>query len=529
MYTRSHRHQYDVAIIGTGLGSTILGTILSRQGLDVILLERHSHPKFSVGESTTPETSLYLKILALRYDVPELMEISSFNNISRSISQNCGQKLNFGFVFKHKGERYQPGDGFQLGTCMENDSETHLFRQDLDSWMLHTAIHAGCCVYQNTMVEGVDIQDSEVVVRVEHHPDISASFLVDASGHNSLVAKHFGQRQYRHLKTSSRSLFTHMIDVKHFDDLLEQREPRQCSAWSKGTLHHIFPDGWMWVIPFNNYHEARNRLCSVGLMFDARKYSKNIPDGEEFFCDWIAGYPDLKEQFQNARTVREWVITGPIQYSAGCTTGNRWCLLSHAFGFIDPLFSRGLFNTVSTINLLADKILTAFKRGDFTLGHFEPVDKYQQRQLYWNDLLVAGAYICFKHPDLWLWWFRVWGVVSTWGALHALKISQNLEANPADPKTLKQLDCPQCPGAIAPSHPVVNQLLETAFQIVDAFASRTLSLQQTQTQLQALFKSAEKWLPPNFDYLDTQARFGHIDQQEQSLMDFWVSRQVGRW
>ncbi len=528
MYTRARRHHFDVAIIGTGLGSTILALILARQGLDVILIERGSHPRFAIGESSIPETSLYLRILALRYNTPELFNIASFNSINSSINHNFGIKVNFGFVFNKKGSQYRTGDGFQLSAITGEYAETHLFRQDIDAWMLQNAIHNGCCVYQNTLVKGVDISEDEIRVHLEGHPDVTGRYLVDASGHNSLISKMYQLHNPEPLETCSRSIFTHMIDVRYFDDVLPSAESDQCSPWAKGTLHHLFDDGWMWVIPFNNHSDASNRLCSVGLMLDGHKHTELIHDPETFFCQWVEQYPDLKKQFETARAIREWVSTPPIQYSATQSAGKRWCLLSHAYGFVDPLFSRGLFNTVSVVNQLAVRLMIAFKNNDFSESGFSNLNQWQQQTLIWNDRLVAGAYWSFGHPELWKWWFRVWALTSTWGGIHLLQAYQLLEKDPGSIEACRLLDNPSFPGALAPGNKAVNELLASAFKVMKLFRLRKISLKQTEAGLKALFISVGDLLPPNFDYLDEHARFGYLDKTHSAQMEQWIQKYADR-
>ena len=44
----------DLAIIGSGFGGTLLSLIAQRLGFTVALLERGTHPRFAIGESSTP-------------------------------------------------------------------------------------------------------------------------------------------------------------------------------------------------------------------------------------------------------------------------------------------------------------------------------------------------------------------------------------------------------------------------------------------------------------------------------------------
>ena len=68
-------------------------------------------------------------------------------------------------------------------------------------------------------------------------PSIRARYLVDGTGHRSILAERVGLRETpTRLKHHSRTLFTHMVDVPPFDDA---NNPLPIS-YHKGTLHHCF-------------------------------------------------------------------------------------------------------------------------------------------------------------------------------------------------------------------------------------------------------------------------------------------------
>ena len=68
----------DVAIIGSGFGGSLTALILKRLGLKPLLIERARHPRFALGESSTPLADLVLKQLAQTYDLPELLPLCNF-------------------------------------------------------------------------------------------------------------------------------------------------------------------------------------------------------------------------------------------------------------------------------------------------------------------------------------------------------------------------------------------------------------------------------------------------------------------
>ena len=52
--TPSIRIDTDVAVIGSGFGGSLTALALRARGQRVVLIERGRHPRFAIGESSTP-------------------------------------------------------------------------------------------------------------------------------------------------------------------------------------------------------------------------------------------------------------------------------------------------------------------------------------------------------------------------------------------------------------------------------------------------------------------------------------------
>jgi FADH2 O2-dependent halogenase len=406
-----HDDTYDVIILGSGIAGSILGAILARQGAKVMLIDSGVHPRFAVGESLIPHTLNMFRIMAERYDVPELKEFCSYDKAIKHIAPTMGRKLHFGFMMHEDGKEPDPEHTTLLSTNIPDLDASHLFRQDTDSFVFHTAVKYGCVANQGYRVDRVELEDSGVTVCGQDGTRISARYLVDASGFRSPVAEQLGLRAGPDaLKHHARSLFTHMIDVRPTDDVLRMPDSaRPPLPWVMGTTHHVFERGWFWIIPFNNDPQSINPLVSIGLTFDERRYPKrdDLTPEQEFYSH-VKRFPALERIFENAKTVRPWVSTGRFQYSSTKTVGNRWCMMSHAAGFIDPLYSRGLTNTTEVIDAVAWRLLEALKDDDFSEERFEYVDRLQQALIHYNDDLVNCSFVSWSDWELWNAVHRVW-------------------------------------------------------------------------------------------------------------------------
>lgn len=407
----SRRPDVDVIVIGSGLAGSSMAAVLARGGARVQILDAGSHPRFAIGESTIPYTSMLMRLVSERYDVPEIKRLTTFENVHGGIAPTCGIKKNFGFLYHREGEpqRYEECHEFPIPRITH--IENHFFRQDVDAWMLRVAVDHGARVKQQALVSDVDFDEDGVTVHDAQGGSWRARFVVDASGFRSPLATKFDLRETpTRLKHHSRSVFTHMIGVEPYEDTVPKGAHGNPTRWSQGTLHHLFEGGWMWVIPFNNHPRAINPLVSVGLNLDPRVHPPFDGTPEEEFRDFLRRFPDVAKQFENATAVRPWVRTGRLQYSSKRTMGYRWCLTSHAAGFVDALFSRGLSNTFEIVNALGWRLLQALDDDDFSEERFEPVQHLEQSLIDFNDDLVANAYTSFQDFRLWDAWFRVWSL-----------------------------------------------------------------------------------------------------------------------
>lgn len=496
--TETARH--DVIILGAGFAGSVLGSVLSRNGADVLLIDAGTHPKFAIGESMIPYTLLTLRTIANRYDVPEIKVLTSYDTCNDQINNSFGWKRHFGFMHHRVGEEPDPFEATQSNTPGILNKSGHLYRQDTDSWLFGVALKYGCTAQLNCRVTDVDVASDGVVVKSADGREFRGRYLVDASGFRSPLADKLDLRERpSRFKHHSRSIFTHMINVRTTDEVLRHsKAERPRVPWHDGTMHHLFERGWFWVIPFNNNPRSRNPLVSVGVTMDPRRYPKpdaeKLSAGEEFMA-FAERYPAVARQFADASPVREWISTDRLQYSSTASIGDRWCLMSHAAGFLDPLFSRGLSNTAEVINALAWRLLAALRDGDFSEARFKYVERLEQGLLDYNDDLVNSAYVSFDHFPLWNAVFRIWAGGSFLGAFRLQQALSRYQRS-GDDRWFRQLEEAEHTGLWWPDHEEYAGLFEAMVTQCEAVDRGTVTPQRAAGQLNTLVRAADYMLPP---------------------------------
>jgi FADH2 O2-dependent halogenase len=259
----------------------------------------------------------------------------------------------------------------------------------------------------------------------------------------------------------------------------------------------VFDGGWLWVIPFDNHEGALSTLCSVGLTLDERVFPKPDQSPQEEFDAFLARFPQIAEQFTEARAVRPWVGTGRLQYSATRTVGERYCLTAHAAGFIDALYSRGLTNTFEVVISLAWRLIEASRDGDWSTERFAYIDSLQQGLYDVHDDLVYSSFVGFRDYELWNAVSRVWKATSIMPTM-TLERAYRAFLQDRDDQVLRDLEKSETPGLAAPAGRDISQLLTFTRELCQQVEAGTVSSGQAAQDILARVRETEV-LPAPFE------------------------------
>jgi tetracycline 7-halogenase / FADH2 O2-dependent halogenase len=129
---------YDIAVLGSGFAGSLMAMIARRLGHSVVLLERGKHPRFAIGESSTPLSNLLLEDLASRYDLPRLSPLTKWGSWQEHYPNiACGLKR--GFTFYHHRLGYPDGPNpnrlnqlLVAASPHNRIADTHWYRAEFD-------------------------------------------------------------------------------------------------------------------------------------------------------------------------------------------------------------------------------------------------------------------------------------------------------------------------------------------------------------------------------------------------------------
>ena len=340
---------YDVAIIGGGPAGSTAAALLARAGRSVIVFERDKFPRFHIGESLLPFSMKAFTRLGLH---EKFLRAGFMKKFGGEMFGSCSEKGNK-FYFK---------DAFRSQT----DHAYQVTRADFDKLLLDHAAESGAEVYEETPVEQVEFSNEHVTIfwrdarrlprrstaevgsvpnlvrqdsacpSVKDNGEVRARYLIDASGRNSVLGTKFGiKKTYDHLQKLS--MFAHY-------DGVWRAEGRD------GTLTLLIRgiDRWFWVIPLTM------ERTSIGVVLDSETFRRSKLSPEDFLEQALAEQPIIAKRMTNSRRVSEVYVAADFSYRSTKLHGNRWLLAGDAAGFIDPIFSSGVFLAVFSGEQCAD-------------------------------------------------------------------------------------------------------------------------------------------------------------------------------
>src|SRR5688500_8211395 len=102
------REHFQIAVIGSGFAGSLTAMIAHRLGFSTVLIERDRHPRFAIGESSTPLANLLLEELADTYDLPFVRSLSKWGTWQEKFPHiGCGIKRGFTFYQHELGKPFR--------------------------------------------------------------------------------------------------------------------------------------------------------------------------------------------------------------------------------------------------------------------------------------------------------------------------------------------------------------------------------------------------------------------------------------
>lgn len=394
-----NRKRFDFAIVGSGFSGSLLAWILASQGRSVVLIDKATHPRFAIGESSTPTADFLLAHLAQRWNLSNLAPLACWGTWKNQFPNVlCGKKRGFSYYAHQPNQPITPAEITQnsllvAASSQDHWSDTHWVRSSVDTFLAQQATQAGVQLLQQSVITKATFDPTPHIWNIDlsyqtldaRNPDpkpyasIQTTWIIDATGPNGSLATWTRNADNSHwMRTQTGAVFGHFSGVEPFSAAYHTNDP---FCGDDAAQHHILEQGWVWMLRFDH------GVTSVGWVHP----SSNPQRTAEEFWNTIHTYPSLSKLMQSA-TLTEPIKMGSIQRISRCRSnafGPGWIALPVAYGFVDPLHSTGIAHALSGVSRLAE--LLQYNKTDL----YPRLEVYQAdlgAELKWLDTLVAGCY-----------------------------------------------------------------------------------------------------------------------------------------
>ena len=310
-----------VTILGGGPSACMLATLLARAGVGVTIIHKPSQAPLLVGESLVPAIVPMLRQLGVED------EVRSYSTLKPGATFNMSETLDFSFQFD------------QLSGAMPRYAY-NVPRDKFDATLLKAALDAGAKIVETTATVERESSSDRVRLSDETLAAVGSSatqpdFIVDATGRARLLPNllNIGCVEGDRKDTA---LFAH-VDKTHLN--------------YEGHVHTTrLEHGWSWRIPLPG-------RVSVGMVVGSEFLPEYGGTKEERFDNLLTADPALRNVTAGAKRLTPVLEYANYQLVSSRTTGPNWALVGDTAGFVDPVFSSGLFIGMHSAIELAGAIL----------------------------------------------------------------------------------------------------------------------------------------------------------------------------
>lgn len=342
-------------MIGCGPGGSSVSTFLSQAGKKVLTLEKEVFPRFHIGESLLPcnmEIFREMGVLSKLQEAGFLRKLVARFELG---NESVGTSIVFGD-----------------GKFNRDPDAMHVERSRFDHVLLKHARESGADVREGWTVnkftsdaDGVNVEARSPENTVH---SFRGAFLIDSSGRGNVTGNQEGLRivHPRHKKVAI---------FGHFNDLALPPVPQRTE-----TIIVRLENKWFWIIPLTA------EKTSVGLVIDKDELARSEGTPEQVFRHWVEASPAVKKRMNGARLVGSFQTTSDFSYYNRRLIGNRLLRVGDAAGFMDPIFSAGVFLAMWSGKLAAQTVTEALNRGESGGRRFATYEKRVQHGLrfYWR-------------------------------------------------------------------------------------------------------------------------------------------------
>jgi menaquinone-9 beta-reductase len=339
---------YDAIVVGAGPGGSAAATLLGRQGLRVLLLEKGVFPRDKVcGDLISPRSLRVLEQIGCGPAVAAAAQ----NRLEGGLLYVNGERLASARI---PGRDGLPAYGFAIPRLV------------FDEIVFRHAQASGAETREGCAVDGIHVGEDGVTVHARRNRRTvryRGRLVIGADGAHSAVARSLGMEQ-----RDSREI---IVALRAYYDGVGG-DPAQVDLFFD---EQFFP-GYGWI-----FHLGNGR-ANVGLGMVRAVYQRYGINLRERFDRWVDADPHAHARLGRARLDGR-IVGWPLHTfrRSGGNYAERALLVGDAGSFVDPINGEGIHTALETATIAAGVAAEALAAGDCSAGF---LSRYEQR---WREKL----------------------------------------------------------------------------------------------------------------------------------------------
>ncbi len=332
----------DALVIGGGPAGSSAAAVLAANGHDVVVIEREEFPRYHIGESLLPYCYFPLEKIGMI----EKMKASAFVKKYSVQFVNTEGKLSVPFYF------FQQMDH-------EASMTWQVQRADFDRMLLDNARERGAEVRLGIAARELLRNEAGAVTGVSaadrdgQPQEFRAKITIDATGRDAFAVSRNGWK-VRDPYLNKIAIWTYYKGA--------MRDPGIDEGAT--TVAFVPEKGWFWYIPLENDIVSVGVVAEKNYLYSESRDLASIFHREVGRNRWIEGH--LAAGMQTG----EYFVTGEFSYRSRYCAEDGLVLAGDAFGFLDPVFSSGVFLALQSGVLAGEAADAAIRAGDVSAERF---------------------------------------------------------------------------------------------------------------------------------------------------------------
>lgn len=358
------KRNFDCVVIGAGPGGSTAAAIVAEQGHSTLLIERDEMPRFHVGESLMPECYWVFERLGIVHEL-DRVAFTRKNGVQFVSSDDRETQP---FIFS------EFDDGPSALTW-------HVNRDRFDQLLYDTAFNRGATCVDKTRVLDIEIRPKgnhrlKLETAEGKEIDVTAKVIVDSSGQSALIANRLGLKEY-YPDLKKAAIWT------YFENAV-----RNGGSNPEVTciLHTESKEAWFWYIPL------ADGTVSVGLVGDNDFLLKRGGSPQQTFETEMGNCPGLQRRLIDANRVSRFHVAKEFSYITSTRAGDGWVLVGDAGGFIDPIYSSGVFLALRSGLLAGEAVAEGLHNNDLSTKQLGKWTAEFESGVHWIRKLVRAFY-----------------------------------------------------------------------------------------------------------------------------------------